>query len=135
MNRKRFIWVSLVVFLVFEIIDAIVHMVILSKEYEALRLMWRPDLMSKIWIFHVGSLVLAFLFTYIFVKGFENKGIAEGVRYGLIIGLFANIPYAFYEYAMLPLPFSLCLQWFIYGMIEYIICGIFAAAIYKPKKM
>jgi len=132
MNRKRFIWASIVVFLAFEIIDAIVHLGILSKEYEALRPMWRPDLMSKIWIFPVGSLVLAFLFTYIFVKGYENKGIAEGVRYGLIIGLFATIPYAFYEYAMFPFPFSLCLQWFIYGMIEYIICGIIAAAIYKP---
>ena len=91
--------------------------------------------MSMLWIFHVGSLILAFLFTYIFVKGYENKGILEGVRYGIIIGLFANIPYAFYEYAMYPLPLSLCLQWFIYGMIEFIICGIIAAGIYKPNKI
>jgi hypothetical protein len=135
MNVKRFIGASIAVFFSFEIIDAVVHMVILKKAYEALGPIWRPDMMSLLWIFHVGSLILAFLFTYIFVKGYENKGIAEGVRYGIIIGLFANIPYAFYEYAMFPLPLSLCVQWFIYGMIEFIICGIIAAGIYKPNKI
>jgi hypothetical protein len=134
MNVKRFIGASIAVFFAFEIIDAIVHMVILKKAYEALGPILRADMTSLVWIFHVGALIMAFLFTYIFIKGYENKGIAEGVRYGVIIGLFANIPYGFYDYAMYPLPFSLCLQWFIYGMIEFIICGIIVAVIYKTKK-
>ena len=134
MNVKRFIGASIVVFLAFEVIDAIVHMGILGKTYESMPI-WRPDMMSKIWIMHLGALILAFLFTYIFIKRYENKGIAEGIRYGIVIGLFANIPYGFFSYATYPLPFSLCLQWFIYGMIEFIICGIIAAAIYKPNEM
>ncbi|MGD0021714.1 MAG: hypothetical protein ABSC54_05365 [Smithellaceae bacterium] len=135
MNVKRFVWGSIAVFIAFEIMDFIVHGVILKSAYEALAPLWRPDMMSLLWIFHVGSLILAFLFTYIFVKGYESKGILEGVRYGIIIGLFANIPYGFYEYAMYPLPLCLCLQWFIYGMIEFIIGGIIAAGIYKPNKV
>jgi len=134
MNTKRFIIASLVVFLGFEIIDAIIHTGILSKTYESMDI-WRQDMMSKMWIFHLCSFILAFLFTFIFIKGYENKGIAEGARYGLIIGLFANIPYAFYSYGMYPLPFSLCMQWFVYGMIEFIICGLIAAAIYRPVKV
>lgn len=131
MNVKRFIWASLAVFAAFEVIDMIVHGVILSKTYAALASLWRPDMMSKMWLMHLGSFILAFLFTYIFIRGYENKGLAEGARYGIIIGLFANIPYAFYEYAMYPLPLSLCLTWFVYGMIEFVICGMLAAAIYK----
>jgi hypothetical protein len=131
MNTKRFIIASLVVFLAFEIIDAIIHTGILGETYKSMDI-WRQDMMSKMWIFHAGSFVMAFLFTFIFIKGYENKGIAEGVRYGVIIGLFANIPYGFFSYAMYPLPFSLCMQWFVYGMIEFIICGLIAAAIYKP---
>ena len=130
MNLKRFVIASIVVFLAFEIINAIVHVGILGKVYESMDI-WRPDMMSKMWIMHAGQLILAFLFTYIFIKGYENKGIAEGVRYGIIIGLFANIP-AFYAYAMYPVTFSLCFQWFIYGTIEFIICGLIASAIYKP---
>lgn len=131
MNVKRFIQASLAVFLAFEVFDFVVHTLILGKTYAGLANLWRPDMMSMMWIFHSGSFVLAFLFTYIFIKGYENKGLAEGVRYGAIIGLFMNIPYAFYEYAMYPLPLSLCLQWFAYGMIEFIICGVIAAAIYR----
>ena len=71
MNVKRFIWASIAVFFAFEIIDAIVHMVILRKAYEALAPIWRPDMMSFVWIFHVGALILAFLFTYIFIKGYD----------------------------------------------------------------
>ena len=130
MNLKRFIIASIAVFVAFEIIDAIIHMGILGKTYQSITI-WRPDMMSKMWIMHIGSLLLAFLFTYIFIKGYENKGIVEGLRFGIIIGLFANIPYGFYSYAMYPLPFSLCLQWFIYGMIEFSICGLITAAIYK----
>jgi len=134
MNVKRFIWASIAVFVAFEVIDVIVHMIILRSAYESLSAIWRPDMMSLYWIFTVGALIMAFLFVYIFIKGYENKGIMEGIRYGVIIGLFANIPYGFYSYAMYPLPFSLCLQWFIYGMIGFIICGIIAAAVYKPKR-
>lgn len=131
MNIKRFITASVVVFVAFEIIDMLVHTLILGKAYQALGPIWRSDMMSKMWIFHIGSFILSFLFTYIFIKGYENKGLAEGARYGAVIGLYANIPYAFYEYAMFPLPLSLCLQWFVYGMIEFIICGMIVAAIYR----
>ena len=131
MNVKRFVIASIAVFFAFQIVDAIVHVGILGKTYESMEI-WRPDMISKIWIMYLGSLILAFLFTYIFIKGYENKGLAEGVRYGLTIGLFANIPYAFYSYALYPLPFSLCLQWFIYGMIGFIIYGLIVFVFYKP---
>ena len=130
MNIKRFISAGIAVFVGFEVIDAIIHMGILGQTYMKMSI-WRPDMMSLMWVMHVGGIVLAFLFVYIFVKGYENKGIWEGVRFGLVLGLFANIPYAFYSYALYPLPFSLCLQWFIYGMIEFVICGALAAAIYR----
>lgn len=134
MNVKRFIGTSILVFIVIEVINFLVHGVIFTKAYASLGALWRPDMMSKMWIIHVGYLILSFIFTYIFIKGYENKGVMEGVRYGIIIGLFANIPYAFFEYGMFPLPFALCLGWFIFGMIEYIFCGMIAAATYKPRE-
>ncbi|MFQ6114217.1 MAG: hypothetical protein ACE5NG_09020 [bacterium] len=49
------------------------------------------------------------------------------------IGLLMSIPMAFNSFATLPIPISLAIQWFVYGLIEFIILGIVAAAIYKPK--
>lgn len=135
MSVKRFIMASVAVFLAFEVMDAIIHTGILGATYQNLSHLWRPDMMAKMWIMHIGSFILSFLFTYIFIRGYENKGLMEGARYGIIIGLFSNIPFGFYSYVMYPLPISLCLSWFTYGMVEFIICGIIVAAVYKPNKM
>lgn len=85
------------------------------------------------WIMYITSFIFAVLFVYIFTKGYENAGIAEGVRYGLIVGLLMNVVGMFNQYAIYPVPFNLVLQWFVYGMIQFIIYGIVAALIYKPK--
>jgi hypothetical protein len=132
MNTKRFVLASLAVFVAGMILDYLVHMVILKGAYESLAAIWRQEMNSLMWLMYVGSLIFAFLFVYIFTKGHENKGIMEGVRYGLIIGLFFILPTASGQYAMYPIPFSLAVQWFVYGLIEFIIFGIIAAIIYKP---
>ena len=132
MNTKRFVLASLAVFVAGMILDFLIHMVILKGAYESLASIWRTDMNSLMWLMYMSSLIFAFLFVYIFSKGYEDKGIMEGVRYGLIIGLFFLFPSAFGQYAMYPLPFSLIIQWFIYGLVEFIVFGIIAAVVYKP---
>lgn len=133
MNIKRMIIASILVFAGIQVMDFVIHGIILSPVYQSLAHVWRPDMMAKMWILRLSSLVMSFLFVYIFIKGYENKGIIEGVRYGIIIGLFMNVIGMFSQYVMYPIPFSLSVQWFIYGMIEFIICGIIAALVYKRK--
>ena len=131
MNKKRFIIASIVLFVAFEILEFIIHSVLLGAQYQKLAHLWRPDMQSMMWIFAILYLIFSFVFTYIFTKGYEAKGIMEGVRFGLIIGLVMNMFGAFSSYAIYPIPFDLCLQWFVYGMIEYVILGVVVAAIYK----
>jgi len=58
----------------------------------------------------------------------------EGVRFGVLIGLFTSIPMAFGTYAMMPIPGSLAWQWFIFTLVETILLGIVAAAVYRPRE-
>src|SRR4030042_1308225 len=132
MNIKRFIIASVVVYVVFIVLDFIIHGIILSDTYKALSGIGRPDMMSFMWIFYAAGLLFAFLFVYIFIKGYEGKGILEGARYGIIIGLLIYVVGMFGQYAMYPLPLTLVIQWFVYGMIECVIGGIVAASLYKP---
>jgi hypothetical protein len=59
----------------------------------------------------------------------------EGVRYGFYIGMLMSVPMAYGSYGAMPITYSLALQWFIYGLIEYIILGVVVALMYgmKPK--
>lgn len=137
MNTKRFIYTLVAVFVLLEIMNFIVHGLILADTYvsEELKAIFRPqdEMSGMMWMVWLADLVWAFFFTFIFVKGYENKGIWEGVRYGLYMGIFVSLVGAFQSYAMSPLTFSLVIQWFIYGFIEALILGMSAAYIYKPK--
>lgn len=132
MNVKRFIFGGMVIFIIFQILDFLVHNILLMPIYASMTDVWRPDMMSKMWIMYVCSFVFSFLMMFVFIKGYEARGIMEGVRFGIIIGLMTNGAGAFYQYSVYPLPFSLVIQWFLYGLAEFIIAGIAAALIYRP---
>jgi hypothetical protein len=134
MNTKRFIIASIVIFIAVEILDLVEHGLILGSSYMSLTGIWRTDMNSVMWIMYVTALAFSFLFVYIFIKGYEGKGIAEGIRFGLLVGLLmAGIDIA-NQYVVYPIPSMLAIQWFVFGMIRFVIYGILAAAIYKPAK-
>lgn len=136
MNKKRFVITFIVVFVLLEFINYLVYNVIMMPSYESVKNVFRPydDLMSKMWIMYVADIVWSFFFVFIFVKGYENKGVGEGIRYGIYIGLFQSFIAAYAQYVVYPLPYSMALQWFIYGLIQMIILGIAASLIYKPEE-
>ncbi len=134
MNTKRFIIASIVIFIAVEILDFVEHGLILRNAYGALMGIWRTDMNSVMWIMYVTALAFSFLFVFIFIKGYEGKGIAEGIRFGLLIGFLMIGVGIFNQYVVYPIPFNLAIQWFIYDMIRFVIYGIIASAIYKPAK-
>jgi hypothetical protein len=85
------------------------------------------------WMMMCGSILYMFLFCYIFTRGYEGKGIGEGVRYGLLMGLFLSIPSAVDQYVVYPLTANLAVIWFVTGVIVFMILGAVFAAIYKPS--
>ena len=137
MNKNKFWIVVAVIFVLFEVTNYLIHGVFLDPIYqsEEVQKIFRPmdEMQSNMWILWITDLVWVFFFTLIFVKGYENKGIMEGVKYGVYIGLFFSFVYAYQSYWSYPIPYSLTLQWFLFGMIQSIIFGAVAAIIYKPK--
>ena len=91
MNIKKFLIASLVVFVTLQILDYVIHSLILMSAYESLQAVFRPDMMDKMWIFYLTGIIFSLLFVYIFSKGYEGKGVAEGAKYGLLIGLIVHL--------------------------------------------
>ena len=79
----------------------------------------------------IGALA-ALLFTYIFIKGREGKGISEGVRFGIIIWLFVNVPMGASIWVFLPIPYMIIVRGLLFGLLEMLVAGILVAVIYKP---
>ncbi len=138
MKRKEIIIAFVIVFIVLELTNLLIHNVILASTYakEEISKVFRPEaeMQSKMWIGWVVDVIWSFFFVFIFAKGYENKGWLEGLRYGIYIGLFISLPMAYYQFIVYPLPYYLILQWFIYGFIQYVILGIITSLIYKGQE-
>jgi len=130
MKWKAFLTAAGAVYVVAQLVDYLIHGVLLRSAYEALKDLWRPDMASKTWIMVLVTAIWSVLFTLIFIKGYEARGWMEGVRFGLLIGLFTAIPLAYGTYAMLPIPYSLAFQWFVSGLLQCILLGIVAALVW-----
>ena len=77
MNVKRF-WIAfIVIFILLEVTGIVIHRVILGSTYEAeeIKSIFRnmEEMEAKMWIMYLMDLVWAFFFTFIFVKGYEDK--------------------------------------------------------------
>jgi uncharacterized PurR-regulated membrane protein YhhQ (DUF165 family) len=132
MNWKRFFMASLVTYVVVQAMDIVVNEVFMKSAIESLKGLWRPNMASRMWVIYVFGMLVALLFTYIFVKGREGKGIAEGIRYGAIIWLFVSVPMNVSMWVLLPISYTIILRWMVYGLLEMLVAGILVAVIYKP---
>lgn len=137
MFTKKFFLTLLVVFIVLEALGFLVHTVLLSSQYESeeLKAVFRSmeEMNARMWVMWVTDFIWCFFFVFFFAKGYENKGIMEGVRFGFYIGIFWGMVSAYQSYVIYPLPYSLTFQWFIYSLIIMIILGVVAALVFKPK--
>jgi hypothetical protein len=132
MNKK--IWLGFIaVFITLQILDGIVNLFILDAAYKSISFLLRPEGEMIYWIVPIVGLFFSFFFTFIYSRGYEGKGILEGARYGLYIGLMVALPMSYSAYAVMPIPYSLALQWFVYGTIEYVIAGMVLAMVFRPK--
>lgn len=126
---------SVVVFLAIVFVGFVGHGFILGKDYEAMVGLWRPmgNIQRLLPLGWLSDLIASFLFVYIYHKGYEGKtgGIAEGARFGLIIGLFTAIPMTLWSYVMMPISISMAIAWFFIGMVMTLVAGLIVGAMYK----
>lgn len=134
MSNKRFWMAFFACYIVAQALGFLIHNVLLMDSYKALAHVWRPEaeMNAKMWIFFVTSFISILLFCYIFTKGYESKGLMEGLRYGGLIGLFVSVPMAYDSYVIYPLPYTMALKWFLGGMVYWLALGATLALVYRP---
>lgn len=133
MNWKKFWLAALVVYIVLAITELVIHSVILKGHYTLPGFRAETEMGGFLWVFWVIGIVFSFFFVFIFAKGYEGRGLMEGVRYGFYIGLLFCFTGAFMQFVMYSIPYALVWYWIILGIIQMILCGIGAALIYRPK--
>ena len=137
MNWKRLLLAALVAYIFLQVSDFVLHGALMSGAYEPLAQIGvfrtETEMMPYLWVMFLTGIVFSFFFTFIFVKGYEGRGIAEGIRYGLYITVFWSFVNAFNSFTIYPIPYSMVWSWIFIGLFQLVVMGILVALIYKPK--
>jgi hypothetical protein len=80
----------------------------------------------------VGRILYSVIFCYIFLQGYKNKGVGEGVRYGLLIGLLL-IGLDIDWFGVTNVVLSDALTWWVTDLVAAIVGGAVLAEVYKPR--
>ncbi len=132
MNKK--LWIGFVaVFVSTQIMEGLLDLYLLDPIYSSYSHVWRPIAEMKLWMLPVTGMFFSFFFVFIFSKGYEGKGVAEGIRYGLYVALMVVLPKAYGNYALMQIPYSLALQWFLYGSLECVIAGAILSGVFRLR--
>jgi hypothetical protein len=80
-----------------------------------------------------GMLIAFFALAYIFAKGHEGgNGVAEGVRFGLVLGLFTFGAISVGNYCVLNVGRKIAVEMAVAGFVEAIIIGVVLGLVYQP---
>jgi hypothetical protein len=136
MSKKVLIG-AVAVFVALSIFEFVIHGVLLTSSYEATKDLWRSldEMNARMWMFYVIYAFIGLTLSYIFSKGYEGKGLVEGIRFGFFVGLLMNIPRAYGSFVVMDIPYSLALSWFLYGMVEYLILGAILAMVFGKQAL
>ena len=137
MNVKRCVLAGLAAAAVVFILDMIAHGHLLMGLYQQTATVWRPkaEANQKMWLMMVGQLLFGLVFAGIYAKGYEaNKpGLAQGLRYGFLIGLLISISYVSVWYVVLPIPLVLAAGWVASALVDCLCAGAAVGAMYRSS--
>lgn len=135
MNVKRFILTSLAVFVFVYLLEFLFHGLLMADSYMAHSELLRTSQEQMVYMpfMALGFLILAFGFTYIFIQGYEGKGLVEGLRFGLYAGIAFCVSTHLINYAVFPHPRNWVASWIVGETLILMLAGALAALLYKPR--
>jgi hypothetical protein len=134
MNTKKLVLSSLAVAVTLLVTNFIFHGHVMSSIYMSQPHLWRSEAEAGGFMHFLmgGQIVFAVFFAWIFAYGYKGTGIAEGVRYGLLVsGLMAG--HHFIWNGVSAYDPRLVWAWIGFGALQYVLSGIAAAFVWGRR--
>jgi len=83
----------------------------------------------------IAVLVMVLIMAYLYPKGFEGGSpVAEGLRFGLMFGLFLGVPFSLFTGAMFSLNIAVMLVLILITILELMAVGVAVGLVYGEMK-
>ncbi len=128
---RKTINAAVAIFILWSIIDFIMHGFILGSAYADTANLWRPMEEMNIWLIYLVTVVTAGVFTTIYSLFIQGKRVTTALQYGLLFGLGSGFSMGYGSYAAMPIPSVIANTWFFGTLIKTALGGLLLGAIVK----
>lgn len=129
---KKLLLAILAVFISWQILDYIIHGVILMSSYEETSALWRPMEEMKMPLMWIVSIIFAASFCYIYYAYIGSKSLNTALKYSLVFGIGVGISFGYGSYCVMPISYWMAFTWFIGTIVETVVAGLLLGLIITP---
>ena len=120
----------LAVFFTFQILDYVIHGLILMDSYEATAHLWRNPEDMNMTLMAVITLLVSIIIVCIYAKLVGKKSTGNGLLFGFSLGLLMGVSMGGY-YCVAPISFCMTATWFVGTLVELTLAGLWVGLIVK----
>lgn len=128
---KRSVLAIVTVFVVCQVLDFVIHSLLLQGTYAQTAELWRPMAEMKMGLMFVVGFIASVCFVFLYALLIRPKTVMAGLKYGLIFGLGTGISMGYGSYSYMPIPYHLALSWFLSTLVKTVVAGVIVGAIVK----
>ena len=130
---KRTLLAILSVFVLWSVMDFVIHGLVLASPYALTPQLWRPMEEMKMGLMYATVLVAAAAFVCIYALFIADKSVRTALRYGALFGIGSGVSMGYGSYSVMPLPYEIALVWFLGSLIEAVAAGWITGMIVKKQ--
>ena len=135
MNYARIVLAAVAATVVDAVYGFAVYGMLLASEFARYPGVYRPNDvgMTYLPLMFAGVFIGMIVAAMIYAKGYEGgSGVAEGARFGLLLGVFVVFTTASVNYATLNVGRKIAVMTLAAGFVEWLIIGTIIGLVYKP---
>jgi len=128
---KKFLMATFAVFVTWQVLDFLIHSVLLAQMYKDTESLWRPMAEMKMGVMAFVTIISSATFCYLYDAFVRDKSMTNALKFSLVFGISAGVGMGYGTYAVMPIPYMLSLAWFLGTVIETVVAGLILGLIYK----
>ena len=128
---KQNLVATVVVFILWSLIDFLVHGLMLQSVYQDTAALWRPENLMYPLLMSAVTLFFCFCVVIIYSALIAPKSLQAGFKYGLLLGLGIGVLTGVGSYAYMPIPLYLAGAWFAIYFVKLALAGVVAGYMVK----
>lgn len=129
--KQKSIMAAAVIFVLWSLIDFVMHGFILGSAYARTAFLWRPMEEMSAWLIYLVTAVTVAVFTAIYALFIRERKMGVALLYGLLFGIALGFPMGYGSYATMPIPLIIARTWFFGTLVKTALGGAVLGALVK----